>query len=406
VGGPDALDPWTVVPAEEFRDRQDRARRAAQEAGLDGVVVYSRGGAFVDMCADVLWLTNHYSQQPYVADHVGIGTARSHGVVVLPVEGPTVLVVDIPWWRPDLVVADDVRASIHVTARVGEALRDTGLLGRRVGLVGASYMTAAAYLGLREVAGDTDLARADDLVERLRVIKSPAEQRLVRRAADIGNRAVAAIAEAAVEGATEADAVRAGLDVITPSGAVLYDAACSSGAVAHQFTWARLPSHDALRPLRRGDLFHFDCYGAYGGYLWDFGRTRVVGDRPTDEQRALVEATIEAVEVACSAVRPGVRAEQVYAEAAAWLDQSSVVRSLPPSEPETEGFPAVGHGLGMSWEAPWLMEGDRTVLEPGMYLAVEVLLGHPSVGGAMFEQNGLVTREGFEVLTTCRARWW
>ena len=48
------LDPWTVIPAAEFRARQERTRAAAEAAGLDAVVVYSRGGAFMDMSADVL----------------------------------------------------------------------------------------------------------------------------------------------------------------------------------------------------------------------------------------------------------------------------------------------------------------------------------------------------------------
>jgi Xaa-Pro aminopeptidase len=404
--GAQPFDPWRAVPREEFLARQDRAREAARAAGLAGLVVYSRGGAFPDMCADVLYLTNHYSQQPYVADHVGIGNARSHGVVVLPVEGPTILVVDIPWWRPDLVVADEVRPSIDVTGRVGQALRDGGLLGRRVGLVGASSMTASAYLGLRAVAGDTVLVRADDLVERLRMVKSPAELEVIRRAAAVGNRTVEAIMEAAVEGATEAEAAAAGAAVIAASGAAPYDMACASGPWAHQFTWARLPSHDATRRLRPGDLFHVDCYGAYGGYLWDFGRTRVVGAEPTDAQRDLLEATVEGVEATCRAIRPGATASEVYAAAARWLEESPAVQALPPARPEMEEFPAVGHGLGMSWEGPWLMEGDRTPIEPGMYLAVELLLGHGSVGGVMFEQNGLVTEVGFEVLTTVRARWW
>lgn len=401
-----AFDPWTAIAPSEFRDRQDRARKAAADAGLDGLVVYSRGGAFVDMCADVLWLANHYSQQPYVADHVGIGSARSHGVLVLPVDGPSILMVDVPWWRRDLVVADDVRPSIHVSERVGEAIRDSGLSGRRLGVVGASYMSAAAYLGLQDVAGDTELVRNDDLVERLRVLKSPAEQGLIRRAVAIGNRTVDAVTEAAVEGATEADCASAGMEVIAASGAALYDIACASGASAHQFTWARLPSHDAVRSLRRGEIFHFDCYGAYGGYLWDFGRTRVVGDNPTPEQRALLEATIEGVRETIAAIRPEVKAGDVYAVAARWMEESSVIRSLPPAEPEMEGFPAVGHGLGMSWEPPWLMEGDESLLQSGMYLAVEMLLGHERIGGVMFEENGLVTEEGFEVLSTSRSRWW
>lgn len=70
------------------------------------------------------------------------------------------------------------------------------------------------------------------------------------------------------------------------------------------------------------------------------------------------------------------------------------------------GFPAVGHGLGLSWESPWMSEADTTVVQAGMYLAAELFAGHESIGGALFEHNGLVTEDGFEVLTTTRERWW
>jgi len=73
-----SFDPLTTVPVSEFRARQDRIRATVQEAGMDAAVVYSRGGAFMDMSADVLYLANHYSQQPYIRDEAGIGTARSH----------------------------------------------------------------------------------------------------------------------------------------------------------------------------------------------------------------------------------------------------------------------------------------------------------------------------------------
>jgi Xaa-Pro aminopeptidase len=153
-------------------------------------------------------------------------------------------------------------------------------------------------------------------------------------------------------------------------------------------------------------MFHADCYGSYGGYFFDFGRSRCVGDNPTPRQRGLLEAVIEAVETICAEVRPGVTADELYHCGERWMAASPVVQGLTPEEPEMEGFPAVGHGLGMMWERPWLMPGDHTVIEPGMYLAVELLLGDPEIGGAMFEHNGLVTDTGFEVLTTARARWW
>ena len=243
-------------------------------------------------------------------------------------------------------------------------------------------------------------------MESLRLIKSPAEQALIRRACALGNTTLEALIGAVVEGATEADAVAAAAFALISGGGVLYDAACASGPWSHSYTHARLPSADAIRPFQSGDLFHVDCYGTYGGYFFDFARSRCVGDDPTDDQRALLEATIEGVETICDAIRPGMTGGEIYDVGARWLEQSPVVQSLPVEEPEMEGFPAVGHGIGLMWEGPWLMPGVETVIEPGMYLAAELLLGHPSRGGAMFEHNGLVTDSGFEVLTTARSRWW
>jgi Xaa-Pro aminopeptidase len=402
----ESFDPWTAVTEEEFRQRQERARAAAREQGFDGAVVWSRGGAFMDMSADVLYLSNHYSQQPYMGDEAGIGTARSHGVVILPVDGPTTVVVDVPWWRRDLVVADDVRPSMHVVETSAEAIRSSGLERGKLALVGASYMTAAAYLGLRELLPEAELVRADRLIEELRLIKSPAEQTVIRHACALGNKTLEVLIESVVEGATEAEAVGAAARVLLSGGGVLYDAACASGPWAHGYTHARLPSADAVRRFERGDLFHVDCYGSYGGYFFDFARSRCVGDNPTPAQRALLDAVIEGVETICSGISPGMTAGEVHRIGAEWLASNEVVRSIPKDEAEMEGFPAVGHGLGLMWEGPWLVEGDETVIEPGMYLAVEILLGHPSLGGAMFEHNGLVREDGFEILTTARKRWW
>ena len=42
------------IEATEYRERQDRARRAAEERGLSALVVFSRGGGSHDRIADVL----------------------------------------------------------------------------------------------------------------------------------------------------------------------------------------------------------------------------------------------------------------------------------------------------------------------------------------------------------------
>lgn len=404
--GTQSFDPWTKISANEFRERQGRVRQAAADQGFAGAVVWSRGGAFMDMAQDVLYLTSHYSQQPYMGDEAGIGTARSHGVCILPVDGPTTVVVDVPWWRKDLVVADDVRASIDVAGTAARAIQDLGLAEKRLALVGASYMTAAAYLELIGRLPGTELIRSDRMVEAIRMMKSPAEIEIIREAAKLGSRSMDAMLSAVVPGATEAEAVSEATRVLLAGGGVLYDAACGSGPHAHQYTHARLPSADPLRRLESGDMFHVDFYGSYGGYFFDFARSRVVGDAPVEPQKDLVEATIECVETICHGIRPGMTAGELYAVGSKWMAGSRTVASIPAELPEMEGFPAFGHGIGMMWEMPWIMPNDPTVLRPGMYLGIEVLLGHRGVGGAMFEEDGVVTESGFEILTDARRRWW
>jgi Xaa-Pro aminopeptidase len=403
---PTSYDPWLAISAGEFRERQERARQAARDQGFDALVVWSRGGAFVDMAQDLLYLTGHYSQQPYMGDEAGIGTARSHGVCIVPVDGPVTVVVDVPWWRRDLVVAEKVLPSIDVTGTAATAVRELGLDQRTLGLVGASYMTAAAYLGFVEKLPKATIKRADQLVERLRMVKSPAEIGLIRRSTALGSRAMDAMLATVTEGHTEAEAVAEAAHVLYAGGGVLYDAACASGPHAHGYTYSRLPSADSVRRFQKGDMFHVDFYGSYGGYFFDFARSRVVGDDPTVQQKELAEAPIEAVETICKSIRPGMSAGDVYAIGEEWMKASPFIKELPVDEPEMEGFPAFGHGIGLMWEMPWIMANDPTVLESGVYLGIELLLGHRSRGGAMFEENGIVTNDGFEILTSARKRWW
>lgn len=406
IPGVSELDPETLIPLGEFHERQERARAAAAERGLDGLIVWSRGGGPIDQAADLVYLANFYTQQPFIADHVGIGSARCHGALILPVEGPGILVIDIPWWRRDLTVADDVRPGNDVVRLVGDALRSAGLEGRRVGLVGASMMTAAAYLGMVGASPSTTFSRTDDLVERLRISKSPAEVRAIRAAVALGSASVRAVFEAVEPGVTEADLAAEGAYIVAKAGGAWYDSPCGSGPNSHFFTWGRMPSWDARRPLRPGDLFHMDSYGSFGGYYWDFGRVRVVGDDPTPLQRRMMEANIAIVSAVAGAIRAGVRACDAYAAGEAVAAEHPVVAELSGGPNDTEGFPAYGHGFGVGFEGPWIAPNDETELVPGMAIACETLFGRADVGGTFFEQNGVVTEDGFEVLSDVRERWW
>jgi Xaa-Pro aminopeptidase len=167
-----------------------------------------------------------------------------------------------------------------------------------------------------------------------------------------------------------------------------------------------MPSWDARRRLEPGDMFHMDTYGSFGGYYWDFGRVRVAGDEPSDIQRRMMEANIAIVQAVCDAIRPGIRACDAHAAGAAVAAEHAIVAELAEDEGETEGFPALGHGYGVGFEGPWISPDDETELVPGMAIACETLFGRADVGGTFFEENGVVTEDGFEVLSDVQQRWW
>jgi Xaa-Pro aminopeptidase len=363
-------------------------------------LVWSRGGGTLDLKADIQYLTNHYSQLPYIGDEAPFGSARAHSAFFLPLNGTSTLVVDVPWWRRDLVVSDDVVESIDVPEAAADAVRGSGVQGGRLALVGLSYMSASAYLSLTRALPDVNFVHAHRLVEDFRIHKSDSEIELIRQACALGTETMETLMAGMVPGGTEAEAVAEAGRVLTMGGGLLWDAACVTGSDSHHAWYSRLPSADAVRPLEAGDLFHIDLYGAYGGYLFDFGRSGVVGDSPTEAQLALLETPISAVEMLTELVRPNITARELHATAHEWLSSSELGPRL------KTHFPAFGHGIGLMWEPPWLLADDETVLEPNMYLALDLFLRDDALGGAYFEDDGLVTADGFEVLTLARTRPW
>jgi Xaa-Pro aminopeptidase len=392
------VEPAEAIASAEYRERQRALGRAAAALGFDGALVWSRGGAPVDMCADVLYLTNHYSQMPAAADDAPMGRARAHAACFVEPDGHTDLVVDIPWWREDLVSADHVTVTVDVPAEAARIVRDRAPAGARIGLVGVSNMTGSALDALRAQLPDHSLVSADRLVHDLRLRKSEAEVALIRAACEIGNVAMERLMDGVVPGNTERAAAAGAIHAVAARGGVVYDLACASGAHSHYYGYARMPSVDPVHRLGEGEILHVDFFGTYGGYLFDFARTRVAGDQPTREQRMLMDAAIGGVMTLCKSVRPGMTGGEMHALAIEWLTGQPLPAGIE--------LPAlVGHGLGLGWEAPWLMEGCDDVVEEGTYLAVELMLGHPSSGGAMFEHNGLVRRDGLEILTTATPQW-
>jgi Xaa-Pro aminopeptidase len=126
---------------------------------------------------------------------------------------------------------------------------------------------------------------ADEILERMRVVKSPAEIEMMRHASAVSVEVMNAMLEAVAVGRTDGDLAAIGFRVATARGGTPWDFGMASGPHSKHMWWSRLPAFDTARPYAAGDLVHPDVYGCVNGYFYDFVRSTVVGGEPTAEQR-------------------------------------------------------------------------------------------------------------------------
>ena len=387
-----------MIPSSEFAGRRDRTRQAVREASLAGLLVCSRGGGTTDRYADVKYLTNFYTRFPYIPDVPGEWTGRAHAFVVLPADGEPVLVADDRPERDSDLAIGEISVTGDVTGSVIAAMRKAGLAEGRVGVAGSDTLPWSLHNALAEALPEVTWVPADDILGRLRMVKSRGEIAMLRRASQIGSRATEAMLERAVPGATHGEVVAAGMEVLVTAGGILYNSFMSSGkggnnpvTVASSFpTWG---SDDVLED---GDWFHVGISGAVDGYYFDHARSKPVG-HATAEQVRVFEAPLLAVREAMAVIRPGVTAADIARAGREKLESLGF---------ELEGsFKGFGHGIGLGWDSPWLVESDHTPIEENMVLCVERSVRHMGYVGD-FEETVVVTKDGCELLTDARVRWW
>jgi Xaa-Pro aminopeptidase len=126
------------------------------------------------------------------------------------------------------------------------------------------------------------------------------------------------------------------------------------------------------------------------GYRSDCTRTYVVGGGPDAATAEWYAVLQQAQAAACAAVAPGVTAESVDA----------VARRIITDAGWGEAFVhRTGHGIGLdTHEAPYIVAGNRTELQPGSAFSVEPGIYLPGRHGARIEDIVVCTEDGVRLL--------
>ncbi len=349
-------------------ERLAQAQAATAAAGLDAILITPG--------PDLFYLTG-YSAKPL----------ERLTCLVLPAEGDATLVV--PKLERPAAEASGVGAALEIVdwPESADAFTRVANLVPSAHSVGLdNHMWAERVLRFREVMPNVEQRLVGSIISELRMRKSDDEIDALREAAAAIDRVHARMAEWLRAGRTERQVGRDIADAIVAEGHARVDfvivAAGPNAASPHHETSDRV--------IEAGDPVVVDIGGTTdAGYCSDATRTYVVGE-PHTEFVTAYNALLEAQVAACEHARPGVTAESVDAAArsifeAAGLGMYFVHRT--------------GHGIGLeTHEEPYIVEGNTTVLEPGMTFSVEPGFYIPGKYGARIEDIVAVTADGADRL--------
>lgn len=227
---------------------------------------------------------------------------------------------------------------------------------------------------------------ADGWMLRTRSVKLPAEQALLRRAAELAEDGIEAALAMAKPGVSEQELAAAVAAAMVASGGVPRFIVVTAGERS-----ALADAHPSASTCQPGDLLRFDVGCQLGGYWSDIARTAVLGE-PTTLQRQRYDALLAGLEEELAAVRPGVTAAEIF---------NAGVRAVEHAGLSPYRRHHIGHAIGLSvYETPVVRPEEQTPLEAGMVFCLETPYYELGWGGMMVEDTGVVTDTGFELFTS------
>ncbi|UXN57587.1 M24 family metallopeptidase [Phyllobacterium zundukense] len=282
----------------------------------------------------------------------------------------------------------------HPVQPTSEILRERSLDKGNIGVeMGAYYYTARIHAEFVNHLPNARFQDAELLVNRVRLVKSAAEQAYMRQAGHIVDAAMAAAVERCAPGVRECDVV-----------AEIYKAQISGSLEAggvyttsppHFCAGERVRTPHGLwtdQPLIKNRPLNIEIAGSRLHYHCPISRTVFLGT-PPDSYRRLAEAVVEGLNTTMDSIRPGMAAEGVEL---VWR------RSIAKHGFEKEA--RLGYSIGLGFPPTWgertasLRPGDKTVLQPGMAFHCMSGLWLEDTGIAI-TQSFLVTDDGNEPLT-------
>jgi Xaa-Pro aminopeptidase len=314
----------------------------------------------------------------------------------MPLERPTLLVL-----RPDrdpVLLVPELERALAAASPVGNHVelvpwRDgsdpyeaaASLLDGAARVAVADRLWASHLIGLQRALPGVEFSPVSPVLGRLRSVKDASELEALRRAARAADETFREILTVSFQGRSEEVVANDLAELLVRNGH-----ARAAFTIVASGPHAASPHHEpGGRTILPSDAVVMDFGGQLGGYLSDTTRTVVVAEPPEGFEPAYA-AVQEAQAAGVDTVRPGIQAQQIDRAARAVIDAAGYGERF---------IHRTGHGIGLELhEPPYMVEGDTTVLEPGMTFSVEPGIYLEGRFGIRIEDIVAVTPDGVERL--------
>jgi Xaa-Pro aminopeptidase len=273
------------ISIQEYENRLQKVQEQLTRKGLVGLVAFS---SYQEREGHVAYLTNHRNTLPNDMSHQGIGYAAA----ILARQGKPFLIAPGGYDAGKVTNICDVRIGEDLIRETAQALKILDLSAGKIGIAGTDVIPAEYYQQLKRDCPHATLCKADEIVENQRLIKSPAEIELLKRAAQLADGILKAGLDAIQPGVPSwqieqrmcAAGVESGADFI-PRNRVCF------GKMTSHLNWKNAD----LRAVENGDYVLLEAAGWCAGYGFECKRVVVAGDR-SKEQQDYLEHLAEAAE--------------------------------------------------------------------------------------------------------------
>jgi Xaa-Pro aminopeptidase len=354
-----------------YQERVRQIQKALSSKNLDYM--------FLSISPDLFYLTGYSS---FVSE-------RLHMLVIPPEGRPTII---FPDFEKDMIdhLADwiDIVGWPETKDPVSFVCNALAARDRQSPIrVAISDHTRALFLlRIQQALPRASFTLASEILAPMRRTKDDTERQILKKAQDMAVEALQQLFEQPFAGRTEKQVAASLRQLCENVGFERAEEGLAgsgpNGALPHLAPTGRV--------IQRGEPVVIDFGAVHKGYYSDCTRTVHVGP-PSDEFCKVFDIVRQANHAALAAIRPNVTCESVDRAARQVIEEA--------------GYGAyfthrLGHGIGIEvHEEPWMVQGNKLRLQPGMTFTDEPGIYLPGKFGCRLEDVVMVTKDGGVSLT-------